>query len=175
MDKYNLNENSKTRNVLKVVGPITLGIGVICLVIAMVDFFGVFNGDGGFPTLFFLAFIGIPLIGLGAGMTQFAFMGKIARYTAGQMAPVAKDVTNYMLDGTKESITGIVSSVANEIKAPANATPVKCPACGEVANPGAVFCDHCGRPLFKVCAECNTKNDPDAHFCQKCGKPMGIY
>ncbi|MCX5775277.1 MAG: zinc ribbon domain-containing protein [Firmicutes bacterium] len=174
MDKYNLNEKSKIRSVFKIAGPITLGVGVILLIIAMVDFFGVFNGNGGFPTLFFLGFIGIPLIGIGAAMTQFAYMGKIARYTAGQMAPVAKDVTNYMLDGTKDSISGIVSSVANEIKAP-SATPSKCPSCGETTNPGAVFCDHCGRPLFKVCPECNTKNNPDARFCQKCGKPMGIY
>jgi len=173
MNKYNLNENTKTRKVLRVVGPITLSVGVICFVIAVIDFFGAINGS--FPSLFFLGFIGVPLFGIGGAMTQFGYMGKIARYSASQMAPVAKDVTNYMLDGTKDSITGIASSVANEIKAPVSATPVKCPACGEVANPGAVFCDHCGRPLFKVCPECNTKNDPDAHFCQKCGKPMGIY
>lgn len=174
MNSYNLNEQSKARGVLKILGPIILGSGVVLLIVAMVDFFAAFNGSG-MPTLFFLGFIGIPLIGIGGAMTQFAYMGKIARYSASQMAPVAKDMTNYMLDGTKNNISGMIASAASEIKNTANPIPSKCQACGETVNSSAVFCDHCGRPLFKVCPECNTKNAPDAHYCQKCGKTMAIY
>ena len=29
-------------------------------------------------------------------MCQYAFMGKVARYTAGELAPVGKDMVNYM-------------------------------------------------------------------------------
>ena len=45
-------------------------------------------------------------------MTKFAYMGKVARYSAAELAPVAKDTLNYI---AKESSEGI-SSVAQTIK-----------------------------------------------------------
>lgn len=168
MNKYNLEENSKLRRFLRIAGPITLGIGVICAIIGFADFFIAFGNYA--PTLFFMCFIGLPLAAIGGQMTAVGYASTIARYGASQTAPVAKDVANYMIDGTKESVAGFVSGIVGQ--RPSSEKTVKCPSCGEIANPGAVFCDHCGQTLAKICPNCQAHNDADARYCEKCGQAI---
>ena len=164
MNRYNLNENSKARKVFRILGPILLGVGGILLVISFLSLI-----SGGLGT-FFLGFIGIPVLFVGGVFTSLGYMGAMARYSASQTAPVAKDVTNYMVDNTSESVARMAGAVVREVKG--ESQPVKCDACGEVAHPGAVFCDNCGKPLAKVCPKCSAVNDQNARFCQKCGEPL---
>jgi hypothetical protein len=60
---------------------------------------------------------------------------------------------------------------------------LKCPACGQVLNPGATFCPKCGTAVTSLsartvpgkavfCPNCGTAINSDAQFCRKCGKKL---
>lgn len=50
-----------------------------------------------------------------------------------------------------------------------SAASVKCPYCGTINEPDALFCASCGKPLGKVsCPNCGAELDPDADFCETC-------
>ena len=45
----------------------------------------------------------------------------------------------------------------------------KCPFCGAINEPEAMFCAQCGQPINKTtCPHCGTEIDPDADFCEVC-------
>ena len=112
-----INPNHKQQNsALKVIGPIVLMIGLIFTAIGMVSFFSAFGNSSGPPRLFWCAIIGLPITGVGVGICKFAFMGKIARYSAGELAPVTKDTFNYMAKETQEGVTDITKAVTNITK-----------------------------------------------------------
>ncbi len=46
---------------------------------------------------------------------------------------------------------------------------IRCPHCGTVNSPNALFCESCGNPLGKTsCPNCGAELDPDADFCESC-------
>ena len=50
-----------------------------------------------------------------------------------------------------------------------SAQGVKCPYCGAMNEPEAVFCASCGNPIGKTtCPNCGAELDPDADFCEVC-------
>jgi len=103
------------RALLRVLGPLVLGLGGILTLVGVVSFFSGFaafgssGSFGGPPKYFFCAFIGMPLMGVGGAMCKFAFMGPVARYSAGELAPVAKDTINYLARETKEEVSALVA------------------------------------------------------------------
>ena len=45
----------------------------------------------------------------------------------------------------------------------------KCPFCGTINDPEAMFCAQCGQPISKVaCPHCGAEIDPDADYCETC-------
>ena len=102
--------HSNVRNVLRVVGPILLGLGILFFIAGAVSFFIAFGGMEA-PKLIWAPFVGILFMGIGGPMTQFGYMGKVARYAAGEMAPVAKDTFNYVATESKEGITAVASAI----------------------------------------------------------------
>lgn len=192
--RHNLdNERHRgNRSVLRIIGPLVLIVGIICTLVGVGGFFSTFiqgftsgpgemmeEGFGDGIKLFPLAFIGIPLMGIGGMITKFAYMGAVARYAASEIAPVAKDTTNYMIDGTKDAVGGLAQSVGAGIAAGlAGEKPavemVDCPQCGEACDSGARFCDQCGAaiPGPVRCESCGAMNEPDAKFCSQCGESM---
>ena len=45
----------------------------------------------------------------------------------------------------------------------------KCPYCGAINDPEALFCAQCGQPINKTtCPHCGAEIDPDADFCEVC-------
>lgn len=166
-EKHNLKEKTVGRTILRIFGPIITIIGIVLLVIAISDFFAAMNSPFGHgPKKFHLGFIGMPSIFVGLVMTSAGYMGTVARYQASQVAPVAKDYTNYMVEGTKESIHTVASTVAGAFK---GETKSFCPNCGNDLKPDDAFCDNCGKPLASKCKQCGASNDMDAKFCSKCG------
>jgi ribosomal protein L40E len=168
MEHPTLKNNPELKKKLRFWGPVLLILGGLSITIAVIDFFIAFNGMH-MPTLGFLFFLAMPFIMAGAIMSNFGYIGSVARYTASEIAPVAKDVTNYMIDGTKDQIIDLTSGIMGRAQPQAAQTKKACYRCGEVANPGAKFCDRCGVALSKVCPKCASDNDGDAGFCQQCG------
>lgn len=187
-DRHNIDtaRHRSNRGCLRVIGPVVFLTGLVLTIIGMAGFFSAFGSGpsfGGPPPgvrLFFLAFIGIPLMGVGGAITKFAYMGSVFRYIAGETAPVAKDTANYMVEGTKDAIGGLAQSVGAGLSAGLSgeapeAGMIPCPACDNACDPGARFCDQCGAkiPGPVRCPSCGEMNDPDARFCSQCGQATG--
>lgn len=160
-------KHEKTVKVLRIIGPIVLGIGLIFTVVGMASFFTTF-GSGSEPSLFWCAFIGLPLTALGVWLTALGYMKKFGSFVASQAAPVAKDTINYVIDGTSDTI----SQTVNKIKKDGQNTNVICPNCQSPNPSSAKFCNSCGKPLNKVCPGCGKINDHSAQYCDHCGKKL---
>lgn len=160
-NKYNLEENSKAKQTMRILGPIILVAGILMTVIAIANFFS------GNMSTDFIPFISLPMMFIGSVLSMFGYMGALSRYSASQTAPVAKDVTNYILDNTKESIGGVAKEISDNLHK--SKVEKICPHCKEEVKDTAKFCDHCGKSLFKNCQVCNAENDSDALYCQACG------
>jgi hypothetical protein len=48
------------------------------------------------PTHFWMAFIGLPMIGIGTAMLKGGFVGAGTRYIAGEVMPTVKDSLEYV-------------------------------------------------------------------------------
>ncbi len=192
-EDFRIDKNHKTpRSILRTIGPIFIILGGIGLLIGLIDFFLAFAGHGS-PRLFWCAFLGIPLLGIGAMMTQIGFAGRIMRFMAEETAPVAKDSFNYMASETQEGIrhatqamgeglaTGIAAAGLGDLfnanknirRNEINIT-IRCHKCNHIAETNARFCDQCGAKLIKTksCSTCQEINDPDAKYCDHCGNAL---
>ncbi len=145
-----IDKNSdKKKAKLKLIGFIVLIIGIVLFITAIFGF-GSMNTD-----LFFLAFLGLPMIAFGSSMLMMAYQGAINRFNASQNAPVLKDTINYLKDETKINL---------------GSNGKQCKSCGNLNDKDAIFCDKCGSSLVKICDSCSCENDGDAVFCKSCGK-----
>lgn len=161
MDKKYLQENVKAKRVLKYIGFISLIFGII---LSISGFSSVFNDMD--ANNVYLIFIGFPLIFIGIVCLNFAYMGKVSRYTASEIAPVAKDTINYMIDGTKDEVVDLF----HKIKESPGSKKI-CPYCGDENDSDAIYCDHCGVKLKKTCT-CGAENQSDSRYCKKCGREL---
>lgn len=169
-------QHTQTRDILRVVGPAVIIVGLIFTAIGIGSFFSSF-GSFEMPRYFWCAFVGIPLLGLGSLICKFAFMGAVSRYVANEIAPVGKDVVNYMAEGTKDAVRDVATAVGDGLRGGAFAMEtrgVRCHKCNADNEARANFCNGCGASLAKAkpCACCGEMNDPDARFCDHCGKAV---
>lgn len=154
------NDNhNKVKSILKIIGFICLPIGIVLLLCGTITFF---RGD---TSKFFLNFIGVPFVFIGAVCLITGFMRELNKYVADENTPVIADAARKVIDGTREETVKTAKAVRAEDK------PV-CHSCGMVNEIGANFCDNCGAPLNKICPECGEANDGDANFCRKCGAAL---
>ncbi len=150
--------------------------GLIFMAVGVGSFFSAI-GTLGPPRYFWCCFVGIPLLGIGGAVCKFAFMGAVSRYVADEVAPVGKDVINYMADGTQGVVRQVAAAVGEGLRdgtAGQAAPGARCPKCHTVNEAAANFCKSCGSPLMKSahCPACGGLNDPSARFCEHCGKAM---
>ena len=142
--------HGEIRRIARIVGPIMVVVGVIFLAIGMISFFSSF-GSFEPPRYFWCCFVGMPLIALGASLTQFAFLGSIARYIAGETAPVQKDTFNYVAQGIRPGVKDLVQAVREGLTEESPEEPVGdkkfCSNCGQAATLQANFCSGCGQKL----------------------------
>ena len=172
------NRHQGTVRVLRIVGWILLPIGLTLVIIGMASFMTSF-GSGQMPTLFYLTFAGFPFLAGGGICLSLGYHRKMTEFMATQTAPVAKDFTNYMVDGTSDSFAKAAGKIANEIKGGnknsnvvEGVTANTCSKCGFVNPAESRFCAKCGAPLTKVCPSCGAVNDDGAKFCNSCGKEL---
>ncbi|MFW5838759.1 MAG: zinc ribbon domain-containing protein [Bacillota bacterium] len=178
-DKYNLNNHKQTRKILRVLGPVVLIIGILLIISGVSSLFAMgsqsqssyFVGEPEPRNNFSLPFIGIPLLFVGSVMSMYGYMGKVARYQASELAPVGKDVANYMMDNTKDSVRGFAGAIGEGLNQSSQTSSVqsRCSVCGNGLDEDSQFCDQCGTQTVKVCTKCGTDNESDAKFCDACG------
>ena len=145
-----LQQQASLRTALRIVGPILLGIGVLFTIGGLASFFSAF-GTFEPPQNFWMAFIGLPLIGIGGSITKFAYLGPATRYVAGEVTPTIRDALGALGIGAAEKV---------------------CPACGHHNDADSRFCNSCGKPLNRACPSCGADNGADATFCDGCGAPL---
>jgi ribosomal protein L40E len=174
-DRLDPEQYRELRALLRAVGPAIAGLGILLTIVGLVSFFKSFGGLEP-PRYFWCAFVGLPLAAVGIGISQFAYVGTITRYMAGEVAPVGKDVTNYMVAGTKDSVRELAAAVGEGLASASGgaALRIRCHKCNAENDLTANFCEHCGTSLAKSkpCPECGEINDPDARFCDHCGNTM---
>lgn len=196
------------RSVLRILGPILIVAGLLLIVTGAIKMFspaannrpdpsrGFLTGQRSFDEVsremhrnfdddsrssfagFGTVAAGMLCLGVGVVMTKFGYMGRVARYVAEEIAPVANDTINYMADGTQNAVRTVARSVSAGIvqgMASANGAgaALACPQCGGQNPPDSQFCQQCGSAMSKLCKGCNQVNDRTARFCHHCGKPLG--
>lgn len=163
-------KHDKKRNFFRIAGVSILAVGIILLVVGMIDFFSAAGTFGG-PKYFWINFIALPVIFVGASMTSMGFMGAMARYSAQEKAPVASDTFNYVAHETKDGVKTLARAVKDGFEADQS---VICPHCSKVNPTDAAFCNGCGASLNqeKTCSRCGRKNPGDSEFCNGCGSKL---
>lgn len=114
-DKLQTPQQSRIRRTLRRAGLAILALGALLTLIGVGSFFASF-GSFGPPRFFWCAFVGMPLLFVGGAMTMFGFLGAMQRYVAGESAPVAKDVVNYMGENIQPGVKSIAKAVTEGIK-----------------------------------------------------------
>jgi len=114
-NKLQAPQQTATRKTLRRAGLIILALGGVLTLIGIGSFFASF-GSFGPPRFFWCAFLGMPLLFVGGAMTMFGFLGAFQRYVAGESAPVAKDVVNYMGENIQPGVKSIAKAVTEGIK-----------------------------------------------------------
>jgi RNA polymerase subunit RPABC4/transcription elongation factor Spt4 len=162
------------QRVLLTVGPVLVAVGLLLIVIGMASLFLAFGG-GEPPRYFWCAFVGMPLLFVGSVMCMFGLIGKVARYQAQEIAPVARDTFNYMAEGTADGVRTVAGALGQGLRDGGfggdSGPLVRCHKCNALVAADAKFCGQCGQAVGKTkpCPQCREWNDPDARFCDNCG------
>ena len=170
-------QHKEKRRILRRIGISLMVVGGVLTLIGMASFFAAF-GSMEPPRYFWCAFLGLPIGFGGLVLTSYGFMGALARYSAGEIAPVGKDTFNYMAEGTQDGVRTMATAVGEGLGLrPSSSGPtqsISCPKCNHENDAEARFCDQCGAALPRdlSCPSCNERNDPDSKFCNNCGREL---
>jgi hypothetical protein len=105
---------SGIRTVLRVGGPAIAGIGLLFMILGFGSFFASF-GSFEPPRFFWCALVGIPLLFVGIAACMFGYLGAFQRFVAGESAPVAKDVMNYMGENVQPGVKAVAKAVTEGV------------------------------------------------------------
>ena len=119
--------NAGRRQAFRWLGTALALVGLACVVVALVDFLQVTGSDDldATPTKFWLFFVGLPALVVGAWLLQAGYLGAVSSYVATETAPAMRLARDNL---------GV---------APA----AYCPRCGNGTAAGARFCVSCGQAL----------------------------
>ena len=157
-------KHEQTKKKLKIVGLSLVAVGGLCTFIGMADFFMSF-GSFRAPTLFFLCFIGMPMLGIGGPICLKGFQREIQTYAKNESVPVF----NEMAPEIAPAITTLTDAVREGVQ---GAEKKPCPYCGDPVEADDKFCPNCGKPLSKTCPQCGEVAEADDRFCGKCGSSL---
>jgi len=102
------------RTALRITGPVVLLGGLVCVIISAVSVFAS-AGSFGASRYFWLGFIGLPLMFVGGVLCQFGFFGAVARFIAGESAPIAADTVNCLAEETKGAVEKVAQAAAKGV------------------------------------------------------------
>ena len=177
MSRHRINPHQDVQRAgLRLFGGILVVVGGIFTAVGLFSFFAAFGG-GGVAAKFWFSCVGRPLRGFGTMLLKAGYMGSIARYVAGETAPVASDTLNYVARATKPGLRDAAGAIADGLRGgdAGQAGPgVPCRTCGHDNDADARFCDQCGAAMEQpnTCRQCRRVNDDDARFCDGCGAQL---
>ena len=156
-----LNEkHEQAKKKIKIIAFFCIFIGLVLTIIGFVDFFtSVANNT--MPSLFFMLFIGFPLLGIGISLLAFGFRKEIMRYNKNESVPIINEAS--------DEISPTINNIAKAFK---NTSNVTCPFCHEANDKDSKFCKNCGHSLINICPNCQNEVDSDAIYCNHCGKKL---
>ena len=97
------------RNFLRIAGVAVLLLGIICVAVGSAL---AFSGQMG---MFWLAFVGMPMMFVGSVMCMGGFMGAVARFMAGETAPVGVDTAKYTAEETKGAVETVAKAAVKGV------------------------------------------------------------
>lgn len=156
----NQNKHNEVKKKLKIVGVILLVAGGVFAIAGFASFFSAF-GNGGIPKYFWMAFLGLPMCGVGGSLLTFAYKREISTYVKNESVPVINEAA--------EELTPAVKAVVGAVKESSGAPRGIVCQCGEVNPTDGKFCTRCGRPLYSACPHCGAAVDADDKYCGNCG------
>lgn len=166
--------HSNHRSALRFVGFVLVLVGGAFLATGLLSFFGAMSG-GGMPQRFWCVFVGMPMLFFGTVLLKMGYFGAVSRYVAGEVAPVAVDTTNYVVENTTDSLRRAARAVGEGLRGEGPATGDEaCPACRAPQPSDANFCSACGAamPRERACGSCQHSNPGTARFCNGCGAEL---
>ena len=140
-------QHGDVRSLLRVIGPAMAIVGLLFMIVGMASFFASF-GSFEPPRNFWCVFVGMPLMAVGVMISKFAYIGAFTRYIASEVAPVGKDMTNYMVKGTRGSIRDVAAAIGEGFAAAQSPGALRCQKCGSENELSANFCESC-RDAFR--------------------------
>lgn len=161
MNEQDKQKHLKTKRNLKIIGLTLLIVGAVCVIVGFVDFF--ISMGNGMPKLFWLMFIGFPMIAVGIFLSSMGFRKEIAGYVKNESVPVI----NEMGQEIKPAISAVSSAVKEGLQ-----EEIVCDACGTKNDLDSKFCSNCGKSLVCLCPECGEQVKPNSNFCDNCGKKL---
>ncbi|MCX5653610.1 MAG: hypothetical protein NTY65_03030 [Planctomycetota bacterium] len=107
-------QHSKVRTVFRVGGPVIAGVGLLFVIVGFGSFFACFDTMES-PRFLWCPFVGLPLLFVGMVMCTLGYLGTFQRYMAGESAPVAKDVVNYMGENVQPGVKAVAKAVTEGV------------------------------------------------------------
>jgi len=114
-DQLQTPRQAGTRRTLRRAGLVLLALGGLLTLAGLGSFFAAF-GSFAPPRFVWCAFLGLPLLFVGGALALFGFLGAVQRYVAGESAPVAKDVANYLGENIQPGVKSLAKAVTEGIK-----------------------------------------------------------
>lgn len=151
------NQQKKTM-IFRVLGAVFTTIGLVLSIIGFANFFANIRGDE-FPKLFWLAFVGIPLLAVGGMLLLVGFWPEFSAKRIEKLLPKMKELQQEM------------APIADELAASADAAKITCE-CGKINSSSSKYCSNCGKELVKSCPNCKQPVDSNAKFCNACGSKI---
>lgn len=159
-----MEQHEKIKRKLKIIGIILTSVGAVCALVGLISFFISFSNMSGPPHLFFLCFIGFPMLGIGIAMLGYAYKREITRYVKDESVPVVNEAG--------EELKPAVKAIAQAVREGTQDRQEKICSCGAHNPADHNFCDKCGKPLSKICPNCGAVQDSDDAYCGKCGAKL---
>ncbi len=172
-------QTQRTQSVLRLFGTLMMGLGVILTGIGMVSYFSSRNKFQP-PSNLWGVMVGLPLIGIGASLTNLGQHDEILRNLTEEVSPVRRESVKAMSQDTGYGVVTMAQSVGRGMNSATNgdglfaSVTLLCKRC-DASNPtDARFCNQCGTSLLNQnCPECGAIITPTSRFCNQCGKLVG--
>jgi ribosomal protein L40E len=172
-------QHPKSRAILCVFGPLMMGIGILMTAIGLFSFFSSLRTFEP-PTYLWGVMVGLPLLGVGAGLANFGRDDEILRELAEEVSPAVRTASDPAAAAGAARTGTEAPALERGLTAGMNGDSFadsETALCGRclAANPAdARFCNQCGISLQdQTCRGCGASITPTARFCVQCGKLVG--